>query len=57
MTAEQFRQAQAQLGKTNRELQELFAVSDQTIVNWRQGHTRIPGAVAAALRLMLPRQS
>ena len=53
MTHEEFRKAQAQLGLKNREVERLFDVSDQTVINWRHGHTRIPGAVQWALRAMV----
>lgn len=53
MTSHEFRQAQKALGMKNRDIQTAFAVSDQTVINWRMGHTRVPGAVAWAIRNMV----
>lgn len=53
MTSHEFKAAQDALRLKNRDIERLFEVSDQTVVNWRQGYTRIPGAVAWAIRQML----
>lgn len=36
---------------TNADVQRLCGVSDQTVINWRKGYTRIPGAVQQLIRL------
>jgi DNA-binding transcriptional regulator YiaG len=53
MTSHEFVRAQAVLKLKNRDLEGMFGVSDQTIVNWRKGYSRVPGAVAWAIRTML----
>jgi hypothetical protein len=53
MTSQEFRTAQAALRLKNHDIQRMFDVSDQTVVNWRHGYTRIPGAVAWSIRQML----
>lgn len=53
MTSHEFVRAQAVLKMKNRDMQSIFGVSDQTIVNWRKGYTKVPGAVAWAIRSML----
>lgn len=53
MTSHEFVRAQAVLKMKNRDLEGLFGVSDQTIVNWRKGYTKVPGAVAWAIRSLL----
>lgn len=53
MTSQEFKAAQEALQLKNRDIERLFHVSDQTVVNWRQGYTRVPGAVAWAIRQML----
>jgi hypothetical protein len=53
MTSQEFQRAQADLGLRNHDIQRMFDVSDQTVVNWRHGYTRIPGAVAWAIRQLL----
>lgn len=55
MTSQEFQQHQQALGLKNRDLERLFEVSDQTVINWRMGHTRVPGAVAWAIRNMVDR--
>ena len=34
----------------NGDLERMFEVSDQTIINWRRGYSRIPAAVAIVIR-------
>ncbi len=53
MTSHEFVRAQAVLKLKNRDLEGLFGVSDQTIINWRKGYTKVPGAVAWAIRSLL----
>jgi len=53
MTSQEFQAAQAALRMKNRDVQALCGVSDQTVINWRHGYTRIPGAVAALIRYQL----
>ena len=53
MTSHEVVRAQAVLKLKNRDLQGMFGVSDQTIVNWRKGYSRVPGAVAWAIRTRL----
>ncbi len=53
MTSHEFVRAQAVLGMKNRDMQSIFGVSDQTIINWRKGYTKVPGAVAWAIRSLL----
>lgn len=53
MTSHEFVRAQAVLKMKNRDMQSIFGVSDQTIVNWRKGYTKVPGAVAWAIRSLL----
>ena len=50
MTSHEFVRAQLDLGMKNKDVQRMFEVSDQTVVNWRKGYTRVPGAVAWAIR-------
>jgi DNA-binding transcriptional regulator YiaG len=53
MTSHEFVRSQAVLKMKNRDMQSIFGVSDQTIVNWRKGYTKVPGAVAWAIRSLL----
>lgn len=53
MTSHEFVRAQAVLKMKNRDFEGIFGVSDQTIINWRKGYTKVPGAVAWAIRSML----
>lgn len=50
MTSHEFRRLQAALRLKNRDLERMFEVSDQTIINWRRGYSRIPAAVAIVIR-------
>lgn len=52
MTSQEFQRLQAAAGMKNKDVQRVFNVSDQTVINWRKGYTRIPGAVAWAIRTM-----
>jgi transposase len=53
MTSHEFVRSQAVLKMKNRDMQSIFGVSDQTIINWRKGYTKVPGAVAWAIRSLL----
>lgn len=55
MTSHDFVRAQAVLKLKNKDVERMFAVSDQTVVNWRKGYSRVPGAVAWAIREQLAR--
>lgn len=50
MTSHEFVRAQAVLGLKNHDIERMFQVSDQTVINWRKGYSRVPGAVAWALK-------
>lgn len=50
MTSHEFRRIQSALKLKNRDLERMFEVSDQTIINWRRGYSRIPAAVAMVIR-------
>lgn len=50
MTSQEFQRLQREAGMTNADVQRLCGVSDQTVINWRKGYTRIPGAVQALIR-------
>lgn len=54
MTSNEFCRLQAALKLKNRDLEVMFEVSDQTVVNWRRGYSRIPAAVAIVIRQMMP---
>lgn len=56
MTSHEFRRLQAVLQLKNRDLERMFEVSDQTIINWRRGYSRIPAAVAIVIRSHLQTQ-
>lgn len=49
MTAEQFTTAQENLRLSNKDIESMFQVSDQTVINWRKGNTRVPAAVAIVM--------
>lgn len=55
MTSHEFCRLQAALKLKNRDLEVMFEVSDQTVVNWRKGYSRIPAAVAIVIREHLAR--
>lgn len=50
MSPIEFRSLQTQARLKNRDIQSLFKVSDQTVINWRYGYTKVPGAAAALMR-------
>lgn len=51
MTSQEFQQLQKAASMTNADIQRMCGVSDQTVINWRKGYTRIPGSVAQLIRL------
>jgi len=53
MTSHEFVRLQAVLRLKNRDLERMFEVSDQNVINWGNGYGRVPGAVAWAIREML----
>ena len=55
MTPQELCSLQRAAGMKNNDLQSMCGVSDQTIINWRKGYTRIPGAVAQLLRMAAER--
>lgn len=50
MESREFCELQKAAGLKNSDVQRICAVSDQTVVNWRRGHTRIPGSAAVLIR-------
>lgn len=50
MTSQEFTQLQRQAGMKNHDVQRMCGVSDQTVINWRKGYTRIPAAVQILIR-------
>lgn len=51
MTSQEFQRLQAAARMTNQEVQRMCGVSDQTVINWRKGYTRIPLSVQTLIRL------
>lgn len=51
MTSQEFQRLQQAAGMKNQDIQRMCGVSDQTVINWRKGYTRIPGSVAQLIRL------
>jgi transcriptional regulator with XRE-family HTH domain len=52
MTFREFCRLQKAAGMTNKDVERLMGVSDQTVVNWRHGYTRIPRSVQVLIRQM-----
>lgn len=50
MTSHEFCRLQREAGMKNRDVQATMGVSDQTVVNWRKGYSRIPVAVQTLIR-------
>lgn len=50
MTSQEFTQLQRQAGMKNHDVQRMCGVSDQTVINWRKGYTRIPLPVQTLIR-------
>lgn len=56
MKCDEFRRLQAALNMKNRDIEAWFQVSDQTVVNWRHGYSRIPESVLILMRRELQAQ-
>lgn len=52
MTSHEFCRLQREAGMKNRDVETVMGVSDQTVVNWRKGYSRIPTAVQVLIRQM-----
>lgn len=52
MTYHEFRALQRAAGMKNSDVQSCMGVSDQTVINWRRGYSRIPLAVQILIRQM-----
>lgn len=52
MTSHEFCRLQRVAGLKNNDVQRMCGVSDQTVINWRKGYTRVPGAVQVLIRQM-----
>lgn len=50
MTSQEFQHLQRVAGMKNQDVQRMFGVSDQTVINWRKGYSRIPTAVQILIR-------
>lgn len=50
MTSQEFQRLQAAARMKNQDVQRMFGVSDQTVINWRKGYTRIPLSVQTLIR-------
>lgn len=51
MTSQEFQSLQKDAGMKNQDVERMFGVSDQTVINWRKGNTRIPLAVQTLIRM------
>lgn len=56
MKSDEFRKLQAALELKNRDIEDWFGVSDQTVVNWRHGYSRVPESVLIVMRRELAEQ-
>lgn len=52
MTSNQFKQAQRELGLTNKKMATVLSVSLRTVEKWRQGSRSVPGPAAVAIALL-----
>lgn len=50
MTSHEFVRLQRVAGMKNKDVERMCGVSDQTVINWRKGYTRIPAAVQTLIR-------
>lgn len=50
MTSHEFVRLQREAGMKNKDVQRQCGVSDQTVINWRKGYTRIPLSVQTLIR-------
>lgn len=53
MTGDELRDAQDALKMDNKRFTDVFGVSEATLCNWKADRTKVPPAVAIALRLMI----
>jgi DNA-binding transcriptional regulator YiaG len=53
MTGDELRDAQDALDMDNKRFTDVFGVSEATLCNWKADRTKVPAAVAIALRLMI----
>lgn len=53
MNKKQYREAIEKLGLSQVKASDFFAVTRKTSPRWARGETRVPGAVAKLLRVML----
>jgi len=51
MTSHEFQQLQKEAGMKNHDVERMCGVSDQTVINWRKGHSRVPLAVQTLIRI------
>lgn len=51
MTSHEFQLLQAAAQLKNHDIQRMCGVSDQTVINWRKGYTRIPLPVQTLIRM------
>lgn len=57
MTSQEFQRLQAEARMKNQDVQRMFGVSDQTVINWRKGYTRIPLSVQTLIRQQAEQQN
>lgn len=57
MTSQEFQRLQAAARMKNQDVQRMFGVSDQTVINWRKGYTRIPLSVQTLIRQKAEQQN
>ena len=50
MTSHEFVRLQRVAGMKNKDVERMCGVSDQTVINWRKGYTRIPVPVQTLIR-------
>lgn len=55
MNSSEFVRLQRQAGMKNKDVERIAGVSDQTVINWRTGRTRIPLAVQTLIRMAADR--
>ena len=51
MKSTEFVRLQKQAGMKNKDVERMAGVSDQTVINWRKGYSRIPLSVQTLIRL------
>ena len=50
MKSTDFVRLQKQAGMKNKDVERMAGVSDQTVINWRKGYSRIPLSVQTLIR-------